>query len=65
VGHVAFAHNAVLTFFAATYAGILCQTAHPFFFGILSIFFGVHALPFSKEIFFTILWSSCTRSPTL
>jgi hypothetical protein len=61
VGHAAFARNAVLTLFVATHARFhflfslkcsrICQTTHPFFFGILPLFFGVHALPFFLEIF--------------
>jgi hypothetical protein len=62
VGHVAFAWNAVLTLFVAAHAGIqflfplkysrIFQTTHPFFFGLLPLFFGVHALQFFFFFFF-------------
>jgi hypothetical protein len=49
VGHTAFARNVVLTLFVAAHAGF--HFLFPFFFSILPLFFGVLALPFSKEIF--------------
>ena len=48
---MAFAWNVVLTLFVAAYVGILCQTTHTFFFGILPLFFEVHSLPFLSGIF--------------
>ena len=49
MGHAAFTWNAVLTLFVATHAEF--YFLFEFFFRILPLFFGVHALPFLLGIF--------------
>jgi hypothetical protein len=75
VGHAAFAQNAMLTLFVVAHAEFhflfplkcsrICQTTHPFFFGILPLFFRVHALPFFLGIFLLFCGAQASTSSSL